>query len=111
MEFSQNIKKMRQNSSYSQKQLGALLGLSQQYFSQLEKKLIEPNIELLIKIADVFGCSVDYLLGRENEAGIIEISGDRVIPEKSQIQKLYEKLNTRNQLRLICYGQGLFDGQ
>ena len=32
-----------------------------------EKNSIMPSIEVLIKIAEFFGVSVDYLLGRENQ--------------------------------------------
>lgn len=37
---------------------------------------IQPTAEKLIKLADYFGVTIDYLVGRENEEGIVEINNE-----------------------------------
>ena len=47
-------------------ELGELIGLSQSAISLIENEHISPKIEHLEKMADVFGCSINDLLGKEN---------------------------------------------
>lgn len=42
--------------------------------SRYEHGRREPNLDTLLKLADYFGCSVDYLLGRTNQKHNIEKS-------------------------------------
>ena len=48
-------------------QLSAVLGLNEATFYKFFRKTRQPALETLIKIADYFGCSVEFLLGREPE--------------------------------------------
>ncbi|MEG0614295.1 MAG: helix-turn-helix transcriptional regulator [Clostridia bacterium] len=111
MKLSENLKALRNNTNLSQKKLGERIKVSNASINSWENGINEPKASYLIALADFFGVTTDYLLGRENEAGIIEISGDRVIPEMSKIQLLFDKLSKTNQFYLLCYGQGLLDTQ
>ena len=59
-----NLKKLRLEKGISQQQLADVVLVSQQSINKYENHHIEPDIETLIKIADYFGVSVDYLIGR-----------------------------------------------
>ena len=61
-----NLKKLRQETGVSQKQLADNIGVSQQSINKYENHNIEPDIETLIRIADFFDTSVDYLVGHNN---------------------------------------------
>ncbi len=50
---------------YTQRQMASFLGISQPSYIRYEKGDAEPTQENLVKIADIFDVSVDYLLGRE----------------------------------------------
>ena len=43
------------------------LGVTKQCVSNWENDNVLPSIEMLVKIADAFGVTTDYLLGRSNE--------------------------------------------
>jgi transcriptional regulator with XRE-family HTH domain len=58
------LKDLRLKNEYSQKQLGSLLGVTQQAVQKWEKGIAQPDIDALIKIADLFDVTVDYLIGR-----------------------------------------------
>lgn len=54
---------MKQN-KITYKQLGDAIGVSSGNVGDWKSGRAAPNIEVLPKIADYLGCSVDYLLGR-----------------------------------------------
>ena len=59
----ENLKKLREDAGISQKQLAEAIGVSQQSINKYENHNIEPDIETMIRIADHFDTSVDYLIG------------------------------------------------
>lgn len=48
----------------SQAELAEKLGVSQQTISKYERGTREPDNETLVKLAEIFNCSIDYLLGK-----------------------------------------------
>ncbi|MBR4979283.1 MAG: helix-turn-helix transcriptional regulator [Clostridia bacterium] len=58
------IKELRKAKKISQIKLGIDLNMSQNTISRYETGKREPSLSDLIKIADYFGVSVDYLLER-----------------------------------------------
>lgn len=64
MEFSEILKILREKNGYTQKDLGTLINLSEQAVSHYENNTNSPNIDTIIKIANIFDVSIDYLLGR-----------------------------------------------
>ena len=66
-EFSLCLKKIRMKRKLSQKQIAEELKISQQQYSKWEGGIITPNAETLVRLADYFDVSVDYLLGRKKK--------------------------------------------
>ena len=62
MEF--RLKKLRKERNISQLKLALDLNMNQNSISRYENGEREADYETLIKIADYFGVSLDYLLGR-----------------------------------------------
>lgn len=60
----ENIRSLRIDSGYTQKQIAAYLGVSQNTYSQYEIGVLNYPVDALIKLADFYDVSVDYLLGR-----------------------------------------------
>lgn len=58
-----NLKALREEAGISQKQLAELIGTSQQSINKYENHKIEPDVDTMIRIADYFETSVDYLIG------------------------------------------------
>ncbi|MBO5288152.1 MAG: helix-turn-helix transcriptional regulator [Spirochaetales bacterium] len=59
----ERIKNLRMNKSLSQVDLAKCLCVTKQSVSNWENENIMPSIEMLIKIANYFSVSTDYLLG------------------------------------------------
>lgn len=62
----ENIRSLRIDNGYTQKKIAEYLGISQNTYSQYEIGVLNYPIEALEKLADFYGVSVDYLLGRTN---------------------------------------------
>lgn len=60
----ENIRSIRIDKGYTQKQIGEILGVSQNTYSQYEIGILNFPVDAIIKLADFYGVSTDYLLGR-----------------------------------------------
>lgn len=56
------ISKLRRENNYTQEQLAELLGVSRQAISKWESSLAYPETDKLIRLGELFDCSLDYLL-------------------------------------------------
>lgn len=62
-----NIKNIREDRDVKQKDIAKVLNVSQNTYSQYENGVIALTAEVLIKLADFYGVSVDYLLDRTSD--------------------------------------------
>ena len=67
-----NIRNLREDHDYRQRQLADILHVSQNTYSQYENGVIELTAEKLLLLADFYNVSVDYLLGRTSDPRPIE---------------------------------------
>ena len=58
-----NLRKLRESKNLTQLQLSIKLEVSQELISRYELGTSFPQPQMLIKLANFFNCSVDYLLG------------------------------------------------
>ncbi|UOQ47208.1 helix-turn-helix domain-containing protein [Gracilibacillus caseinilyticus] len=61
------IRKLRQDKKLTMKQLGEKFSLAESTISGYENGNRKPDMDLVIKLADFFEVSVDYLYGREEK--------------------------------------------
>jgi len=64
--FSDRLKELRKAKKISQKAVAEAMGMSERNFQALEYGKFNPNYESIIKVADYFDVSADYLLGRSD---------------------------------------------
>ena len=60
-----NIKDIRLRKGLTQSDVAAALGVSSVVYSRYETGKRQPSIDMLIQMADIFGVTVDFLLGRQ----------------------------------------------
>ena len=91
-----NIKLLRKEAGVSQKELGENIGASQQSINKYENYNIEPDIETLIRIANFFNTSVDFIVGNTDIRHKIEaVSPYELNEEESQLVDGYRKLTPK----------------
>ena len=62
--FCEILRELREDRDMKQSDVAALLGTSQQYYSKYETGKYEMPVRYVTALADFYGVSVDYLLGR-----------------------------------------------
>ena len=60
------IRELREKNHYTQEEVGSLINYSQQSYSDFECGIAEIPIYVLMKLAELYGTSLDYLLGLTN---------------------------------------------
>ena len=60
----ENIRSIRIDKGYTQDQIAKCLGISQNTYSQYEIGVLNYPLDAVVKLADFYGVSTDYLLGR-----------------------------------------------
>ena len=65
MQF-KNLRGIREDRDIRQKDVAYYLNVSQNTYSQYETGVISITAEILIKLADFYNVSIDYLLDRTN---------------------------------------------
>lgn len=63
----ENIRNLREDNDKKQRELAEYLNVSQNTYSQYETGVLSLSPETLIKLADYYNTSIDYLLGQTNE--------------------------------------------
>lgn len=65
--FNIRLKDLREDNDLTQEELSKKLNITRSALANYETGLREPSVELLIKIADYFNVTLDYLLCRTND--------------------------------------------
>lgn len=99
-DFPERFRYLRQSKNLAQSQLASLIGVDRTTISSYESNTRQPSLDTLSRIADIFGVSTDYLLGRNDSLGFdsLSLSGE----EKALVYKLAFALSEKNlQLRRL----------
>ncbi len=69
MQF-KNLRSIREDRDIRQKDLAKILNVSQNTYSQYETGVISLTAEVLIKLSEYYGVSIDYLLDRTDNPNV-----------------------------------------
>ena len=64
MSFAERLQELREDKAISRKELAKILNITISALGMYERGHREPNIEMLIKLADYFNVSLDFLVDR-----------------------------------------------
>lgn len=109
MNIGQRIKQARTKNGLTQKQLGEILGSTQQMMAQYESGKHIPKIDTLNRIADALNISISDLMGSDlvslTDSVIDLFSGSndvKLLGDSTKIDELYFKLNDEGQEKAIA---------
>jgi len=100
--FGNNLKKLRENKNLLQKELAEILNVTSQTVSGWEIGRTQPEYQMLLKIANFFEVSVDYLLGNDSE-NLKEIDTLKKLLLKSGFMENEEDLTNEELDRIIKF--------
>lgn len=96
MTVGKSIQKYRKDLMLSQEELGQKLLVSRQTVSLWEKDQTVPTIDNLIRLKEVFGISIDEILGIENKIQV----------EENKLREVYQLHFSESELKQIQCLQG-----
>ena len=108
MTFSNTSKTLRKEKGLSQVQLAEALNISKACISMIEIGKNEPTANTLLKYADFFQCSTDYLLGREDDFGNITIHTEKPAPlpqDEQELLSIYQALSPAHRSQILEYAR------
>lgn len=97
-----NLKQLRISEGKTQVEIAKAINITQYTYSNYETGYTEPNIETLIKLADYYGVSLDYLVGRKfkNELGYLT-------ENEKQLLTNFRNLSEQNKVVLLAESKGM----
>ena len=96
-QFAKNLKTIRKTNKKSQIELSRHLGYGNTAISNYESGRNEPSIDDLIKIADYFGVTVDYLVGIEED----QKKGKGLNCDEAELLNQYRRLSNDGRESMI----------
>jgi len=75
---------LRKDKNWSQIELAKQINASREIISRYERNESMPSIDMVVKLADVFGVTVDFLVGKSNSASFDKETVERI----NDIQKM-----------------------
>ena len=100
MKISQKLKELREEQNKSQYKVSQELGIERYNYANWEQDRSEPNLEMLSKLADIFNCSIDYLLGKEDNSSNKKITSSLTSKEE-RLLKAFQFLDNDEQNKII----------
>lgn len=95
-----SLRKLRQSKGLKQSELAELLNVTQGALSGWETGRYDIGNSDLIKIADYFGVTVDYLLGREDKNSYSNKEKNELTPQEKEHLKNYRQLDADAKARI-----------
>ena len=104
-EYVEIIRGLREDNDLKQTEIASVLGTAQQYYSKYEKGEHELPIRALVLLADYYGVSADYLLGRTRCKHGVEGLDKMIDAERTAGEVISDmlSLSTENRAKVIEY--------
>jgi transcriptional regulator with XRE-family HTH domain len=96
----ERIRRLRKEKDISQEQLGKMVNVGKTTISNYETNYSSPDTETLKKLAECFGVSVDYLLGRTDIRNPADEIADAV-KEEPELADFWSMLRQREDLKIL----------
>lgn len=104
--FWNRYKVLCENTNNTPNGIAKLLGISNSSCTQWKNGML-PKGDTLLKIAEFFNCSIDYLLGRTNNPNVQVATNDRDSftqnPQSNVLLDIFDELDPTNQAKLLVY--------
>ena len=100
------LKELRLAKKLTQKDVAEVIKVSPQSYGYYENWVNKPDPETLIKLADFFNCSIDYLLGRENDFDFSSNNHNLTTPQ-SELLSSFNLLSSEDQNKVIGFIKAL----
>ena len=95
-DFGLRLRELREKKRLSQQQLADWLGLTRSSISNYENNTHTPPADTLVRLADIYGVSVDYLLGVKNDRKRVLVIEGLTPSQEKALEILAEEFREAN---------------
>lgn len=101
------LRELRKERNLRQKDVAQAVGVLTQSYGFYENGINKPDPDTLIRLADFFECSVDYLIGRSDDFGAVQVNtaGAVLTNEEKKLLEAYRQLDLRGKIHLEEYAK------
>ena len=100
------LQEIREEKNILQKELAEKLQKTRACISSWETNKTEPDLQSLIGLADILEVTTDYLLGRTNDVGLIEVH-NQLTQDQQELLSLYNRMSFQDKNQLIGFAKAL----
>lgn len=104
MDLGRRLLVLRKNKDITQEELGRQIGVGKTTISNYETGYSSPDSDTLTKLADIFGVSTDYLLGRTEEPNDVHQRIEAALagePDGDELICFWKEMREREDLKLL----------
>ena len=101
------LKEIRIENGKTQQDIVNYLHCSYNKYASWEQGQTQPSIEDLIILADYFNVTIDYLVGRESEDGLVVPDGQSLSGDEKELLEGFRRLNAAGRGRILGNLDGL----
>ena len=97
----ERLKQLRVNSGLTQLDVSRLLGVERSTYVKYERGSSDPSTATLIRLADYFGVTVDYLIGHETSKNPLPMPALKISDLDVDILKKFHALDDMARARIL----------
>ncbi len=111
MPFSHRLKELRYECGLTQKEVSDAVGSTQSNLGKWENNKIQPAADMVVKLADFFQVSTDYLLGRTDDFGNVSVqtATPALSAEETEILNAFRAMTYSQKIRFAAYAEGMLE--
>lgn len=95
-----NLKNLRKHNGYTQEQLASAIGATKRQIDAWERGENDLPLDYAIEIADLFGCSLDALVGADRRSG-------QLTPLEAELVGIMRSITPQGQQQLLVFARGI----
>lgn len=95
------LKQLRQEKTLFQRDIAEKLNIEVNTYGAWERGSCEPSSDMLYKLSKLYGVTIEYLLGHENDDYTSTINNTILPPDEERLLQEYRKLD--KSMKKMCY--------
>jgi len=95
-----SLKALRKRNGYTQEQLAKAIGATKRQVGAWERGENDLPLDYAVEIADLFGCSLDALIGAERQSG-------QLTPLEAELIGIMRSITPQGQQQLMVFARGV----
>lgn len=99
--FGENLKRIRKERRITQSEISKAVGVERSSIGKYETADVIPSIDVLKKIAEFFGVSVDYLVNGEKENISQKEDAEEQYYIDNEVQRIAQEIHDDQDLRIL----------